>query len=148
MLSRLRCTFVFYTLTSVKLGCIFQSMAWHHLINSAFPFLVVHKIMVHLTITGFLDSVKHNSILPIPFILPSVISRSTHINGSMLKKFYIWIKLQITHRPSESPRIPLTYRHFTSPTGKTLSLLVACLWQLSPQLSPPCGQWPHPMFLS
>lgn len=43
MLSSLRLTFGFYTLTSVKLDCIFQSMAWHNLINSVFSFLVVHK---------------------------------------------------------------------------------------------------------
>lgn len=72
MLSSPRLTFVFYTLTSVKLDCIFQSMAWHNLINSAFSFLVVHKIMVHLTSKGFLDSVKYNSVLPFPFILSPV----------------------------------------------------------------------------
>lgn len=75
MSSSLGHTFVFYTLISVKLGCIFQSTAWHNLISSAFSSLVEHKIMVHLTIKGFLDFVKYNITLPFSFILPPIFFR-------------------------------------------------------------------------
>lgn len=119
--SSLRLTFVFYTLISVKPGCIFQSMARHNLICTAFSSLVVPKIMVHLTIKGFWESVKY--MLPFHSFCHQDFFHSTHI-WTVLKTMF-WRKsaqemlyLNKSRLPSKSPRTPLTYRHFISPPEK------------------------------
>lgn len=49
----------FSTLTSVKLGCILQSINFTIMIGNKFSSLVVHKIIVTLKINGAIDSTKH-----------------------------------------------------------------------------------------
>ena len=62
VLSSLRLTFVF--IISVKLGCIFPSTASHNFCCRTFSSLVEDKIMIHLTLKGLWDLVKHNGVLP------------------------------------------------------------------------------------